>query len=116
MVSSEPPRSFPHLNSAANWACLGLFSIFVFISPSSEFSSINSAAILSFWPEAGERVFAFKEFAEEGCLIADHADAAPYADGDFVDYDIDKMMPFIAEIERCLAQTIGKFLRQLQLA
>ena len=74
------------------------------------------AAILSFWPEAGERVFAFKEFAAEGCLIADHADAAPYADGDFVDYDIDKMMPFIAEIERCLAQTIGKFLRQLQLA
>jgi protein-tyrosine-phosphatase len=74
------------------------------------------AAILSFWPEAGEKVFAFREFVGEGCLIADRADGAPYADGDFVDYDIDKMAPFIAEIERYLAQTIGKFLRQLQLA
>ena len=41
---------------------------------------------------------------------------APFTDGDFVDYPIDQMVPFIAEIERCLAQTIGKFLRQLQLA
>jgi protein-tyrosine-phosphatase len=79
------------------------------------FGESVKAAILSFWPEAGEKVFGFREFVGEGCLIADHADTAPYADGDFVDYDIDKMAPFIAEIERCLAQTIDKFLRQLQL-
>jgi protein-tyrosine-phosphatase len=72
------------------------------------------AAMLSFWPEAEERVFGFKEFVGDEYLLSETAGAAPYADGDFVDYDIDEMAPFIAEIERCLAQTTGKFLRHLQ--
>jgi protein-tyrosine-phosphatase len=71
--------------------------------------------ILSFWPEAGGKVFAFKEFAGEECLTNESAGAAPYADGDFVDYPIEQMAPFIAELERCLAQTVDEFLRQLQL-
>ena len=70
--------------------------------------------ILSFWPEAEAKVFAFKEFAGEECLISEYAGAAPDADGDFVDYPIEQMTPFIAELERCLAQTVDKFLRQLQ--
>ena len=72
------------------------------------------AAISSFWPEAEGKVFAFKEFVAEGYPVTEDPGAAPYADGDFVDYPIDRMVPFIAEIERCLAQTIGKFLRHLQ--
>ena len=72
------------------------------------------AAILSFWPEAEGKVFAFKEFVEEEYPVTEDPGAAPYADGDFVDYPIDCTAPFIAEIERCLAQTIGKFLHHLQ--
>jgi protein-tyrosine-phosphatase len=74
------------------------------------------AVVLSFWPEAEGKVFAFEEFVEEESLATMDSGAAPYADGDFIDYPIDRMAPFIAEIERCLAQTIGKFLRHLQLA
>ena len=73
------------------------------------------AAILSFWPEAGGKVFAFEEFVEEESLITVDSGSAPYADGDFIDYNIDRMAPFIAEIERFLAQTVDKFIRHLQI-
>ncbi len=78
------------------------------------FGEQQRAAILSFWPEAEEKVLPFKEFVGDEYRLGETAGAPPYADGDFVDYDIDEMAPFIAEIERSLAQTAVKFLRQLQ--
>jgi protein-tyrosine-phosphatase len=79
------------------------------------FGERPKAAILSFWPEAEEKVFAFKDFVAPECFVSEDAGIPPCPEGDFFDYPIDQMVPFIAEIERCLAQTIGKLLRQLQL-
>jgi len=74
--------------------------------------------IVSFWPWASGKVFAFREFVEakvEGeFLISEDPYAPPHADGDSIDFSSDFHEAYVAEIERYLVQNIDKLLRYLQ--
>ncbi len=83
-----------------------------------EYPPFRKAAILSFWPQAKEKVFTFREFVEAEvkgeCLVTEDPYTAPYADEVFIDFPAEFLEANIAEIEAYLAQKMAKFLRYLQ--
>ncbi len=80
------------------------------------FDQDQITTVSSFWPHALEKVFLFDEFVVSQRPTAANPRVPPFPDGDFVDYDVDRMAPIIADIERCLALSIDKLLRYLGVA